>query len=125
MKIPVSWLREFVEIPEKLSGREVSELLLKVGFEVEGVDTVGDVRGTLVIGRVKEIEELTDYKKPIRWCQVEVGAAHGNSQTPGIRGIVCGARNFVEGDTVVSCAARHHVARRFHDCNARNLWPHF
>ena len=101
MKIPVSWLREFVEIPEKLSGREVSELLLKVGFEVEGVDTVGDVRGALVIGRVKSIEELTDYKKPIRWCQVEVGAAHGNAQTPGIRGIVCGARNFVEGDTVV------------------------
>ena len=45
MKIPVSWLREFVEIPEHLSGREVSELLLSVGFEVEGVDTVGDVRG--------------------------------------------------------------------------------
>ena len=101
MKIPVSWLREFVEIPEKLSGRDVSELLLKVGFEVEGVDTVGDVRGALVIGRVKTIEELTDYKKPIRWCQVEVGAAHGNAQTPGIRGIVCGARNFIEGDTVV------------------------
>jgi len=101
MKIPVSWLREFVEIPEKLSGREVSELLLKVGFEVEGVETVGDVRGALVIGRVKTIEELTDYKKPIRWCQVEVGAAHGNAETPGIRGIVCGARNFVAGDTVV------------------------
>ena len=101
MKIPVSWLREFVEIPETLSGREVSELLLKVGFEVEGVETVGDVRGALVIGRVKTIEELTDYKKPIRWCQVEVGAAHGNAETPGIRGIVCGARNFVEGDTVV------------------------
>lgn len=101
MKIPVSWLREFVDIPENLSGRQISDLLLKVGFEVEGVETVGDVRGALVVGRVQKIEELTDYKKPIRWCQVEVGAAHGNSQTPGIRGIVCGARNFVEGDTVV------------------------
>ena len=101
MKIPVSWLREFVEIPENLSGREVSELLLSVGFEVEGVDTVGDVRGPLVVGLVKSIEELTDFKKPIRWCQVEVGAAHGNEATPGIRGIVCGARNFSEGDLVV------------------------
>ena len=101
MKIPVSWLREFVEIPENLSGREVSELLLSVGFEVEGVDTVGDVRGPLVVGRVKSIEELTEFKKPIRWCQVEVGAAHGNEATPGIRGIVCGARNFAEGDLVV------------------------
>jgi phenylalanyl-tRNA synthetase beta chain len=101
MKIPVSWLREFVEIPENLSGREVSELLLSVGFEVEGVDTVGDVRGPLVVGLVKTIEELTDFKKPIRWCTVEVGAAHGNEATPGIRGIVCGARNFSEGDLVV------------------------
>ena len=32
MKVPVSWLREFVEIPEALSGREVSDLLLGVGF---------------------------------------------------------------------------------------------
>lgn len=101
MKIPVSWLREFVEISENLSGREVSELLLSVGFEVEGVDTVGDVRGPLVVGLVKSIEELMDFKKPIRWCQVEVGAAHGNAATPGIRGIVCGARNFSEGDLVV------------------------
>ena len=101
MKVPVSWLREFVEIPESLSGREVSELLLGVGFEVEGVDTVGDVRGPLVVGLVKSIEELTDFKKPIRWCQVEVGEAHGNAATPGIRGIVCGARNFAEGDLVV------------------------
>ena len=101
MKVPVSWLREFVEIPEALSGREVSELLLGVGFEVEGVDTVGDVRGPLVVGLVKSIEELTDFKKPIRWCQVEVGEANGNAETPGIRGIVCGARNFAEGDLVV------------------------
>ena len=101
MKVPVSWLREFVEIPEALSGREVSDLLLGVGFEVEGVDTVGDVRGPLVVGLVKSIEELTDFKKPIRWCHVEVGAANGNAETPGIRGIVCGARNFSEGDLVV------------------------
>ena len=101
MKVPVSWLREFVEIPENLSGREVSDLLLRVGFEVEGVETVGDVRGPLVVGLVKTIEELTDFKKPIRWCTVEVGAAHGNEATPGIRGIVCGARNFLVGDLVV------------------------
>ena len=101
MKVPVSWLREFVDIPEALSGREVSDLLLGVGFEVEGVDTVGDVRGPLVVGRVKSVEELTDFKKPIRWCHVEVGAANGNADTPGIRGIVCGARNFAEGDLVV------------------------
>ncbi len=101
MKAPVSWLRDFVVIPADATGRDVAELLLKVGFEVEGVDSVGDVQGPLVVGRVISIEELPDLKKPIRWCQVEVGAAHGNADTPGIRGIVCGARNFAEGDLVV------------------------
>ena len=41
-----------------------------------------------------EIEELTGLKKPIRWCQVDVG-----EQTP--RGVICGATNFAVGDLVV------------------------
>ncbi|NBU32544.1 MAG: phenylalanine--tRNA ligase subunit beta [Actinobacteria bacterium] len=101
MRIPVSWLREFAPLPEDISGRELASLLLSVGFEVEGVETVGDVRGQLVVGRVQSIEELTEFKKPIRWCQVEVGSANGAQDTPGVRGIVCGARNFEVGDLVV------------------------
>ncbi len=101
MKVPVSWLRDYVAIPESLSGRDVAELLVGVGFEVEGVETVGDVRGALVVGRVQSIEELTDFKKPIRFCQVEVGSSNGHVDTPGIRGIICGARNFAEGDLVI------------------------
>jgi phenylalanyl-tRNA synthetase beta chain len=101
MKVPVSWLRDFVAIPESATGRDVAAMLLGVGFEVESVETVGDVRGQLVVGRVSSIEELTEFKKPIRWCQVEVGAANGAEETPGVRGIVCGARNFEEGDLVI------------------------
>ncbi len=101
MRVPVSWLRDYVALPNEMSGRDVAALLLSVGFEVEGVETVGDVRGQLVVGRVQSIEELTEFKKPIRWCQVEVGQALGAAETPGIRGIVCGARNFSEGDLVV------------------------
>ena len=101
MRIPVSWLRDYVALPEEMSGRDVAALLLSVGFEVESVETVGDVRGQLVVGRVQTIEELTEFKKPIRWCQVEVGEANGAAETPGVRGIVCGARNFNEGDLVV------------------------
>lgn len=99
MKVPVSWLREFVSLPS--SGRQVADLLVSVGFEVEGLETVGNVRGTLVVGRVSAIEELEGFKKPIRFCQVEVGQAHGHRDTPGVRGIVCGARNFAVGDLVI------------------------
>lgn len=93
MKLPISWLKEFVEVPSGSTGRDVAAALLSVGFEVESVETVGDVRGALVVGKVSQIDELTEYKKPIRWCQVDIG--------PSVNGIICGARNFKEGDLVV------------------------
>ncbi|MGY9080205.1 MAG: phenylalanine--tRNA ligase subunit beta, partial [Candidatus Nanopelagicales bacterium] len=92
MKLPLSWIKEFA--PVQAAGREVAQALINAGLEVEGVDNLGEgVNGTLVIGRVLEIEELTEFKKPIRWCQVDVGTQ--------IRGIVCGASNFSVGEHVV------------------------
>jgi phenylalanyl-tRNA synthetase beta chain len=97
MRAPLSWLRELVAIPEGQTGRDVAHRLIAAGLEVETVDTVGaGVDGALLVGRVLEVEELTEFKKPIRWCQVDVGAASG-----GVRGIICGASNFVAGDLVV------------------------
>jgi phenylalanyl-tRNA synthetase beta chain len=64
-------------------------------LEVEIVTSVGDgLRGPILVGRVLGIEELTGFKKPIRWCQVDLGDG-----AP--RGIICGARNFAAGDLVV------------------------
>ena len=97
MRVPLSWLREMVAIPSGEGGRDVAARLIAAGLEVETVEQVGgDVDGVIVVGLVQSIEELTGFKKPIRWCQVDVGAAHG-----GVRGIICGARNFSEGDLVV------------------------
>jgi phenylalanyl-tRNA synthetase beta chain len=94
MRAPVSWLREFVAIPEGEGGRDIAERLIRAGLEVETVETVGEgVDGDLVVGHVESIEELTEFKKPIRWCQVNVGGV--------TRGIICGARNFIVGDLVV------------------------
>ena len=95
MRISMSWIREFVDLPSGQSGRDVAERLINAGLEVETVETVGaGLHGPIVVGRVLEIEELTEFKKPIRWCQVDVG--HSNP-----RGIICGARNFAVGDLVV------------------------
>ena len=97
MRAPVSWLRELVDIPSTESGRDIAERLVRAGLEVETVEVIGEgVIGTLVVGHVVEIKELTEFKKPIRWCQVDVGPEHG-----GVRGIICGARNFAAGDIVV------------------------
>ncbi|MDK7180157.1 phenylalanine--tRNA ligase subunit beta [Corynebacterium riegelii] len=69
-----------------------------VGFETEGYEPLPEVTGPLVLGRVAEIEELTGFKKPIRYCQVDVGQANGTGE---LQGIICGARNFKEGDVVI------------------------
>jgi phenylalanyl-tRNA synthetase beta chain len=93
MRVPVSWLREYAELPAGVTARDIAEKLIAAGLEVESVEAVGhDVSG-LVTGQVLEIEELTGFKKPIRFCRVDVGEAEP-------RGIVCGATNFVTGDRV-------------------------
>ncbi|WP_026925002.1 phenylalanine--tRNA ligase subunit beta [Glycomyces arizonensis] len=95
MRIPVSWLSEYAALPEGLSTAELDAALVDAGLEVEAVDDLRErVTGPLVVGRVASIEELTEFKKPIRHCQVEVGEDEPRS-------IICGARNFAEGDLVV------------------------
>ncbi|CCH33845.1 phenylalanine--tRNA ligase subunit beta [Actinosynnema sp. NPDC047251] len=94
MRIPVTWLVEHLEFAELPTPEAIAEAFVRIGLEVEDVHTLGTVTGPLVAGRVVEVEELTEFKKPIRYCRVEVGPDQVNS-------VICGARNFVEGDTVV------------------------
>ncbi len=93
MRVPVSWLREWVDVPADAA--VLSDALIRIGIEVEDVVDLGStVDGSLVVGRVLEIEELTAFKKPIRYCRVDLGAGDP-------RGIICGAFNFAVGDLVV------------------------
>ncbi|GGU54780.1 phenylalanine--tRNA ligase subunit beta [Streptomyces lavendofoliae] len=99
MRVPLSWLREYVDLPATETGRDVQAKLVSAGLEVETVEQLGaGLTGPLVVGRVLTIEELTEFKKPIRFCTVDVGAANGTGEP---QEIICGARNFAEGDKVV------------------------
>ncbi|WP_330440873.1 phenylalanine--tRNA ligase subunit beta [Micromonospora sp. NBC_00821] len=99
MRVSVSWLREYVDLPADLPTGDLEQALVDLGIEVESaVDLAETVTGQLVVGEVREIEELTGFKKPIRFCRVDVGAANGTGEP---QEIVCGARNFAPGDRVV------------------------
>ncbi|AJE86687.1 MULTISPECIES: phenylalanine--tRNA ligase subunit beta [Streptomyces] len=99
MRVPLSWLREYVDLPETATGRDVQAKLISAGLEVETVERLGaGLAGPLVVGTVLTIEELTEFKKPIRFCTVDVGEANGTGEP---QEIVCGARNFAVGDKVV------------------------
>ena len=103
MRVPLSWLREYVDVPTDASPEDVLEALVRVGFEEEDVHRF-EVTGPVVVGEVLSFEaEPQSNGKTIRWCQVQVApegetAADGG---PAVHGIVCGAGNFFVGDKVV------------------------
>jgi phenylalanyl-tRNA synthetase beta chain len=96
MRAPLSWIKEFVEIPAAITPDEISDALIRVGFEVEEIIHQGaDLTGPLVFAKVLSVEEITEYKKPIRY----VGLDCGEKET---RYVICGATNFAVGDLVVA-----------------------
>ena len=98
MRIPLSWLREHIEVPSSGDAIADAETLLAdlvaVGFEEEAVHGTA-LTGPIVVGEVVDfVDEPQSNGKTIRWCHVQT--APGET-----RGIVCGAHNFVVGDKVV------------------------
>ncbi|MFE4195523.1 phenylalanine--tRNA ligase subunit beta [Paenarthrobacter sp. NPDC056912] len=110
MRIPLSWLREFAQVPAEATAEDVMADLVKVGFEEEEVHRPTDeLTGPVVVGQVLSlVKEPQSNGKTINWCQVRV-VPEGQEQTltgdgidpSGVQGIICGAHNFVEGDKVV------------------------
>lgn len=95
MKIPLSWLKEFVSLPAKVSAEDIAQAFVNVGFEIEGIDYQGkDLKGPLLVGKVLSIEELSGHKKPIRYVGLDLGSGK-------TRFVICGARNFKVNDLVV------------------------
>lgn len=110
MRVPLSWLREYAQVPANASAEDVMADLVKVGLEEEDVHRPSDeLHGPIVVGQVLSLEkEPQKNGKTINWCQVRV-VPEGTEQTltgdgidpSGVQGIVCGAHNFEVGDKVV------------------------
>jgi phenylalanyl-tRNA synthetase beta chain len=94
MRVPISWLGEWVDLPEDVTLEHLHAALVKVGLEEEDVHAY-ELTGPIVVGQViSAVPEEQSNGKTINWCQVDVGEAEP-------RGIVCGAHNFAAGDKVV------------------------
>jgi phenylalanyl-tRNA synthetase beta chain len=100
MRVPLSWLRAYVTLPEPVDVADVARRLTAAGLEVESFESVGhDVRG-VVVAQVLDIEELTGLKKPIRYCRVAVSESQLGAPPAEASGVICGAVNFQVGDRV-------------------------
>lgn len=95
MKLPLSWLSEFIAFPKQVDLEAVVAGFVKVGFEVEAVINPGrEITGPIKVGTVIEIEELSGHKKPIRFVTLDLAEKKR-------RQVICGATNFKVGDQVV------------------------
>lgn len=93
MRVSLNWVLEVAGLAPDTDPAEVGRRLTAAGLEVESVDQVGhDIEG-VVVAEVTAIEDLTGFKKPVRYCQVSTG-------TDEPRGVICGAVNFSAGDRV-------------------------
>ena len=100
MRAPVSWIREYVDLPADVTPAELARRLTMLGLKLEALVSAGEqISGPLVIGRVLTLEkEPQKNGKTICWCTVDVGDANGTGEP---QGIVCGAHNFEVDDLVV------------------------
>jgi phenylalanyl-tRNA synthetase beta chain len=95
MKVPVSWLKEYVPIVRPVD--EIAQCLVISSCEVESIERVGvaDVDGNLGLFRVGRVLEAVNHPNAdrLQLCQVDIGESDS-------RQIVCGAWNFGAGATV-------------------------
>jgi phenylalanyl-tRNA synthetase beta chain len=100
VKAPVSWIKEYVDLPADVTTEALTDRLTMLGLKLEAIETSGaGIEGPLVVGRVLTMEpEPQKNGKTINWCTVDVGDANGTGEP---QGIVCGAHNFAPGDKVV------------------------
>ena len=86
MKIPFSWLKEYVEID--ITPEQLEEKLFSCGFEVEELIYLGkDITG-VVVGEVKECEPIPETH--LHLCKVDAGTGE-------LLQICCGADNVCAG----------------------------
>jgi phenylalanyl-tRNA synthetase beta chain len=104
MKLPLSWLADWVDLPAGGDPRELARLLTNAGFEVEAISLAAGAFTGVVVARIVSAERHPQADK-LQVCRVVtsdgdgVGAATGGALT-----IVCGAANARVG--LVSALAR-------------------
>ncbi|MBP2686973.1 MAG: phenylalanyl-tRNA synthetase, beta subunit, partial [Deltaproteobacteria bacterium] len=89
MKIPYSWLKEFIDT--RLSPSQAQEALTMAGVEVSSCRFLGEGLDSVVTARILEMRPHPDADR-LSLCKVTDGST--------TFGIVCGAKNMKAGDAV-------------------------
>jgi phenylalanyl-tRNA synthetase beta chain len=86
MKLPISWLRDWIELDG--TAEAVADALTRRGFYVEGIERLGHAYPGVVVARVLEVQKHPNADK-LSLCRVDGGSGE-------VR-VVCGAPNVHAG----------------------------
>lgn len=96
MKLSLSWIRDYVKIPEDIDLKKLAYDLTMSTVEVEDVEDLARRFDNMVVGVIEKIEPHPNADK-LRVCMVDIGDGE-------LKTIVCGGINLTEGMRVaVSC----------------------
>jgi phenylalanyl-tRNA synthetase beta chain len=94
MRVPLSWLREWVQVPPDWDARELAARLTQGGFEVEAIVPAASPFSGVVVAKILSVEPHPQASK-LQVCRVSLGDDGADCGSE--RQIVCGAPNARAG----------------------------
>ncbi len=97
MKVPVSWLREWVDWPREWDVQELARRLTFAGFEIEAITPAAPAFSGVVVARIESVVQHPQADK-LRVCSVVTAGGSVDAAGSGAAlQIVCGASNARAG----------------------------
>lgn len=91
MLISLNWLKEYIDLNENVSVKEIENALTMIGQEVEKIEVQGKNLDKVLVSKIVKYEKNPELSN-LSICQVDNGSE--------ILQVVCGAPNHKEGDKV-------------------------
>lgn len=104
MKVSLNWLKRYVDID--VSTEELCHRMTMAGFEVDGVENLGDAIQNVVAARIMKLEPHPDSDH-LQICQMDVGGEE-------LVQIITGAQNVFEGALVPAALHDSHLPNGMH-----------
>lgn len=89
MKVPLSWLKEYVDI--NIDPKEFAEAITLSGSKVEGIEVQGEEISRVVVGKILTLEKHPDADR-LQVAKIDIGSE--------VIQVVTGAWNINEGDCI-------------------------
>jgi phenylalanyl-tRNA synthetase, beta subunit, non-spirochete bacterial len=99
MRVPLSWLKDFVEIT--MTPEELAHTLTMAGMEVETIDYIGKDWGDRVITAQIDFLEKVEGSDHLHYTKINTGSEQLN--------VICGAPNISLGDKVPLALPGAHI----------------